>query len=168
MGSGRVQSLADLSGITAADQSPTIPTKYLEEEKDLTREIKGADEHMEHSNQEETRIENAESKLSNFIQEEMSAIESDVKSLNLKDTDEIESIVPIVGAPGPPGMNGANGHDGDEGLVGPQGAKGRQGPQGPAGQIGSTGPQGEVGSIGKAGPDGLQGIVCSPRSSFLP
>eukprot|EP00960_Hanusia_phi_P062611 765213-Hanusia_phi.AAC.2 len=164
----RFESLMNVPSMTSADQSPKIPLAYMNEEKELNEEVQSAQSKLDRTNSEETRIERTESQFSKFIHDEMSSVESDVKSLNLKDTDEIESIVPLVGAPGPPGLNGANGHDGDEGLAGPPGAMGAPGPQGFPGQIGPPGQRGEPGALGKVGIEGRLGPPGIPGIDGIP
>lgn len=148
------------AGVTAADQSPTLPTHMAVEEKSVKKHLKSMKKELESSAAHEDAIDVAEKKLQTYITDELNTLSNDVHKVNIQDTDNIDNVEPTVGAPGPPGYHGTNGRNGMMGLHGPTGVQGRPGPRGGAGKMGPPGVVGDQGPIGHEGPGGFAG-TCS-------
>ena len=153
------------AGVTAADQSPTLPTPVALEEKKLSTHLKKLDATLQEGADHEAKIELSEKKLKSFIESEVEGVSKEVQKMNIKDTDSISNVEPVPGAPGPPGYHGTNGHNGKVGLSGPTGSEGRAGPRGGAGKMGVPGEGGERGPIGHEGAGGFSGSPSRPTYS---
>eukprot|EP00282_Hemiselmis_andersenii_P028956 CAMPEP_0169473586 /NCGR_PEP_ID=MMETSP1042-20121227/25792_1 /TAXON_ID=464988 /ORGANISM="Hemiselmis andersenii, Strain CCMP1180" /LENGTH=404 /DNA_ID=CAMNT_0009587539 /DNA_START=60 /DNA_END=1271 /DNA_ORIENTATION=- len=154
-----------LPGVSDKDMSPTLPDSFYKQEEKSEQLYAKLKKTLKKADKEDKKMEVRANEVKQFIMDEVTDVQNDVKKANAKASNLIREVPETVGPMGPPGedgLNGKNGANGVHGLSGPQGPRGpvgASGPAGPTGKPGKEGPMGDAGIPGAAGSDGNPGIT---------
>ena len=145
-------------GVSDADHSPMLPDSVREGEEESAKLTKELSRNLETLDAFQDKLTNEEKSLGAFSSNrcgqpthqgrrsrltsaqcfQVEDVKQDVKRVNAKETDWVNSVVPTVGPPGPPGSIGPpgfNGLPGETGIRGTPGSRGKAGAFGPMGAL---------------------------------